>query len=350
MRPISRLVAAAALAIGLPAAAPARAQQLPSIAMREFVVPSPQSGLEIYVRNKRPAGGTQFGPPRTLVFVHGATYPASTAFDLELDGLSWMDYIAGRGYDVYLLDLPGYGRSTRPPQMGQPAQDSPPLETTDQAVADFGAVVDYVRREHGLDSLDVMGWSWGTTIAAGYAAKNPEKVNRLVLYAPLWTIRGAPPINAGPGKLGAYRSVTREDALKRWMNGVAEDQRADLIPKGWFDQWADATWATDPVGAKQNPPVLRAPNGVLLDVMRYWRAGKPTWDPAKITVPVLMVQAEWDHDTPPYMSQALFPLLTRAPWKQYTLLGEGTHTIVMEKNRMQLFGVVQDFLDAPAPR
>ena len=31
-------------------------------------------------------------------------------------------------------------------------------------------------------------------------------------------------------------------------------------------------------------------------------------------------------------------------------LGEGTHTIIMEKNRMQLFQVVQDFLDAPAPR
>ena len=67
-------------------------------------------------------------------------------------------------------------------------------------------------------------------------------------------------------------------------------------------------------------------------------------------MPILLVHAEWDHDTPPYMSQALFPLLTHAPWKQYTVLGEGTHTIVMEKNRMQLFRVVQDFLDAPAPR
>ena len=339
-------VAAAALAL---LAATARAEP-PAITMQEFTVASPRPGLDIYVRNKHPANATAFGAARTLVFVHGATYPASAAFDLELGGFSWMDYIAQRGYDVYLLDLPGYGRSTRPPQMDAPAADNPPFEDTEQAVADLGAVVAHVLHARGLEKLDVMGWSWGTTIAAGFAAANPDKVNRLVLYAPLWIIQSPPPISAGAGKLGAYRTVTREDALKRWLNGVPEEQRAGLIPPGWFEQWADAVWATDPVGAKQNPPVLRAPNGVLLDIIRYWRAGKPTWDPAKITVPILLVQGEWDHDTPPYMSQALFPLLTHAPWKQYTLLGEGTHHIIMEKNRLQLFQVVQDFLDAPPPR
>jgi len=50
------------------------------------------------------------------------------------------------------------------------------------------------------------------------------------------------------------------------------------------------------------------------------------------------------------MSQALFPLLTSAPWKQYDLIGEGTHTVLMEKNRLQLFNAVQNFLEEPAPR
>ena len=320
------------------------------IVMQEMTVPSPQAGLQIYVRNKRPQGGEHFGPARTLVFVHGATYPASAAFDLALSGQSWMDYLAAHGYDVYLLDLPGYGRSTRPAQMDQPADANAPLETTEQAVADLGAVVEFVRKRQGLTSVDVMGWSWGTTIAAGFAAEHPDQVHRLVLYAPLWIIQGAPAISAGPGKLGAYRTVTRDAAFKRWMNGVPESKRADLIPPGWFEEWADATFATDPVGAKQSPPVLRAPNGVLFDVDRFWRAGKPTWDPAKILNPVLLVQGEWDHDTPPYMSQTLFPLLVNAPWKQYTMIGEGTHTVVMEKNRMQLFQVVQQFLDGAAPR
>jgi alpha-beta hydrolase superfamily lysophospholipase len=77
----------------------------------------------------------------------------------------------------------------------------------------------------------------------------------------------------------------------------------------------------------------------------YWAAGKAYYDPAKITVPTLLVQAEWDRDLPPYMAQTLFPLLVNSPSKRYVMLAEGTHTIIMEKNRLQLFEAVQAFLD-----
>jgi len=45
------------------------------------------------------------------------------------------------------------------------------------------------------------------------------------------------------------------------------------------------------------------------------------------------------------MAQTLFPLLKNAPDKRYVLLAEGTHTIIMEKNRLKLFEAVQAFLD-----
>ena len=48
---------------------------------------------------------TTFTSAKTLIYVHEATYPAETAFDLQLNGPSWMDYIAEKGYDVYLLDV-----------------------------------------------------------------------------------------------------------------------------------------------------------------------------------------------------------------------------------------------------
>ena len=70
-----------------------------------------------------------------------------------------------------------------------------------------------------------------------------------------------------------------------------------------------------------------------------------------IKVPVLLIKAEWDQDRPAYMAQALLPKPTGAPYKRYVELGEGTHTIIMEKNRMNLFRKVQLFLDekhAPA--
>ena len=34
-------------------------------------------------------------PDKILLFVHGATYPAETAFDLPIEGVSMMDLIAG---------------------------------------------------------------------------------------------------------------------------------------------------------------------------------------------------------------------------------------------------------------
>lgn len=33
-----------------------------------------------------------------------------------------MDFIAQHGLDVWLVDLPGYGQSTRPPEMGEPPE------------------------------------------------------------------------------------------------------------------------------------------------------------------------------------------------------------------------------------
>ena len=45
------------------------------------------------------------------------------------------------------------------------------------------------------------------------------------------------------------------------------------------------------------------------------------------------------------MAQTLFPLLVNSPGKRYVMLAEGTHTIIMEKNRLELFEAVQAFLD-----
>jgi pimeloyl-ACP methyl ester carboxylesterase len=319
--------------------------QAPQLVTEEMMVKSPDAGIEIYVRNKRPASMTTFRPERTVLYVHGATYPSSTAFDLKLDGLSWMEYIAARGYDVYLLDLRGYGKSTRPKEMADDPKNNPPIVRGDTAVKDVSAVVDFILARRNIPRITLIGWSWGTTTMANYTTQNPGKVERLVLYAPQW-IRTTPSlVQTGPGPIPAYRSVRKDQARERWLTGVPEDKKAALIPAGWFEQWADATWATDPQGAAQNPAVLRAPNGVMQDTADYWSAGKAYYDPAKITVPTLLIQAEWDRDTPPYMAQTLFPLMVNSPGKRYVQLAEGTHTIIMEKNRLKLFEAVQSFLD-----
>jgi pimeloyl-ACP methyl ester carboxylesterase len=311
----------------------------------EAMVPSGDPGISLYVRNKRPADLARFTAERTVLFVHGATYPAETAFDLRLDGTSWMEFIARRGFDVWLLDVRGYGLSTRPPAMSAPAAANPPFADTATARRDVDAVVDHIRSQRGIGRLALIGWSWGCAIMGSYTAAHADKVQRLVLFAPGW-LRDAPSPTDQGGALGAWRAVTREAAQARWLNGVPEGKRDALIPAGWFDAWADATFATDPAGAAMQPPVLRAPNGVVQDGREYWTAGRPLYDPAGIVAPVLLAVGEWDHDTPPAMAQALFARLVNAPEKRLVMIGEATHTMLMERNRMALFEQVQLFLES----
>jgi pimeloyl-ACP methyl ester carboxylesterase len=313
----------------------------------EFMVSSGDPGIDIFVRNKRPADLKRYTAGNVVLFIHGATYPAETSFDLNLDGLSWMDFIAGRGYDVYLMDVRGFGRSTRPPQMDEPPEKNPPVARTTTAAADLDAVVSFILKRRGLSKLCLLAWSWGTRIAGYYTASHNEKVHRLALYAPGWLRTSASMTDPG-GALGAYRTVTVEAAERRKRAGVPPEKVHEIMPAAWFDAWAKATFATDPVGAKQNPPVLRAPTGSVQDNREFWAAGKSQYDPAAIRVPTLIIVGEWDADNPPAMSQALFPLLTSAPYKRLVMIGEATHSVMIEKNRMQLFREVQLFLDEPA--
>jgi pimeloyl-ACP methyl ester carboxylesterase len=314
---------------------------------KSFTIPSVDPGIELYMRNKHPAGMIAFSADRTLLFIHGATYPAETAFDLPIEGVSMMDLIAQEGYNVYLVDVRGYGGSTRPPEMDQPPAANKPVATSADAAKDLGAAVDYVLKANNITKLDLMGWSWGTSTAGSYTSLHDDKINRLVLYAPAWLHE--PAIAPKGDTLGAYRMVGKESAKSRWLKDVPEGKQASLIPPGVFDAWWNATLATDPVGSQLNPPMLRAPNGVFEEFINYWLAGKPYYDPGKITVPTLLIHAEWDADLPSYQAQAYFQQLTNVPYKRFVELGEGTHTVMLEKNRMQFFRELVGFLSESDP-
>jgi pimeloyl-ACP methyl ester carboxylesterase len=313
--------------------------------MEEMMVPSSDAGIEIYVRNKRRADMTSFRPERTVLFVHGASWPASATFDLQLDGMSWMDYIAARGYDVWLLDVRGYGKSTRPPEMSEKPNAHPALVRNDMAVKDVSSVVDFVLKRRNIPRLELIGFSRGANVVPSYTTQHPDKVERLVLYAPAWMRTPPGGSQPSPVTISAYVMVRKDGYRETLLAGVPEDYKPTLFPAGWFEALTDALWASDPVGAQMTPPVFRFPGGAAQDNADYWSAGKALYDPAKITVPTLVVGAEWDRSNQPYLRQALFPLLVNSHDRRYVELAEGTHTIMVEKNRLKLFEAVQVFLD-----
>jgi len=59
------------------------------------------------------------------------------------------------------------------------------------------------------------------------------------------------------------------------------------------------------------------------------------------------VVGDWDVDTPAYMAQAILARLTNSPRKRLVIVGEGTHHLMLERNRTQMFNEVQMFLAEP---
>jgi pimeloyl-ACP methyl ester carboxylesterase len=330
----------------LPGCAMSPSSGVPTLKTEEFMLPAQDAGIQLYVRNKLPAEMKAFSPEKTVLFVHGATYPSEVVFDLGVGEGSWMEYIARHGYDVYLLDVRGYGRSTRPQAMSEAPEQNPPFARTQEAVADIAVAVDFILQRRGITKLNLIGWSWGTTTTASFSTREPQKVAKLVMHAPVWT----PPQVADPPvpvPTAAYRSVTLAAARQRWYARVPEDKQAALVPSDWFDTWGRALLASDPEGSRQDPPAARAPNGVLADILGEWLRGRRLYDASLVRAPTLIIKGDWDVDTPAAMAQGLFASLSNAPFKSYIEIGEGTHMLMLEKNRMRLFREVQAFLDDP---
>lgn len=334
MRTTANYIAGLVLMCGA-ALAPAAS---PRLSGEELKVPS-DAGIELHVRNKHLAASRGLDAGRIVLFVHGATFPASSTFDVKLSGGSWLEYLATRGYDVYALDIRGYGGSTRPASMSQPPEANPPFAGTREAVRDISAAVDYILARRGASRLTLIGWSWGTATTATFAAENPAKVSKLVLVSPVWLGSRPPPYK------GAYRTNTHDSARSFALSGLPPERVNEIAPLASFDTWWAATLATDPEGAAKSPPVVRSPNGVLEDFEKIWAVGKATYEPASIRAPTLLVVGEWDVITPPAMAQGLYAALVNASERRLVLMSEATHFIVIEKHRLRVMREVQNFLD-----
>lgn len=315
----------------------------PELVTEDFMLPAADPGVEIHVRNRHPVDLERFEPGNIVLFVHGATTPPEAGFDLKLDGISWMEWMARQGNDVYFVSVRTYGRSTRPPAMDQPPEMNPPLARLPDAMSDVGTAVDFIRRRRKVAKISLLGHSWGTTIMAAYTTRNNAKVHRLALFAPQWLRASGRSLTDAGGDLGAYRWITAADVKQRRETGLPPGKQAELMPPPWFDAYMEAQFASDPQSGTQDPRAFRASNGVVQDGRDFLNVGRPMYDPADIRVPTLIVIGELDADTPLYMAQAIFPRLVNAPTKKFVIIGDASHVLLTEKNRMQLFGEVDLF-------
>ncbi len=69
--------------------------------------------VHLFVRER---DSTPPGAPsrRAVLMLHGRTVPALPGFDLDHEQYSWAGDLAQKGFDVFVMDLQGSGRSPRP--------------------------------------------------------------------------------------------------------------------------------------------------------------------------------------------------------------------------------------------
>jgi pimeloyl-ACP methyl ester carboxylesterase len=315
------------------------AHSAPRIERQDFMIPARDAGIELHLRNLHPANHGKFTERQIVLFVHGATFPSTVAFDFEMPGGSWMQQLAAAGFDVYGLDIRGYGGSTRPRALDEPAESNPPFAGTAEAARDIAAAVDYILKRRGASALNLAGWSWGTTTTASFAAADSAKLRSLVLLSPVWLPMQPPKYQ------GAWRASTHDGARAFMTGGIPQERVEEISPAAQYERWWTETLATDPQGAKRTPPILRSPNGVMRDFNEIWGAGRSAYDPARIRARTLLVVGEWDVVTPPAMAQALFPKLIGAADRRLIILSEATHFMALEKHRARLFSAVRSFIE-----
>ena len=309
----------------------------------------------IYVRELDARNSaTGQGQKPVVLFVHGAGTPAEVTFDTPYKDYSWMGFLARAGFNVFSMDMTGYGRSTRPPAMNDPcnfpkaaqAQFVPknlkaPCDPSYQSAIttmasdwnDIGAVVDHLRGMRGVDKVSIVGWSQGGPRAAGYAARNPAKVDRLVVLAPAYNRdRPAEAPNPLPPLAGSMSSQSQADFKANWDRQVGCANQYD--PEVSAAVWADMQ-ASDAVGATWGPGVRRAPN-------------VPTWgfnrsEVGRMQTPFLMVTGLHDKQVDSARVRELYEDLGSRQ-KVILEMACSSHNAMWEKDHLALFKASLDWL------
>lgn len=306
---------------------------------------------------------------KVVLMIHGASVPVLPGFDLRLDGYDWALWLAqAGGLDVFMLDFQGSGLSPRP-KMDDPcnvptAQQQSilipnPLSATCLPSYAFqlinsrsdwdelDAVVDYIRTLRGVDKVSLVSWSAGSLRVGPYAVQHPDKVESLLLLAPIYNPEGRagigpegfdPPVSL-PQPGTPMTLTTRSAFLSRWnpdiqCDGQVEDGIQDLV-------W-NAIMENDAIGRSWGPSegVMRVRSPFLWG----WNATTAS----RLSIPVLIIAGKLDLvvEQFPKFPHSFLNLYETIPHSQKLLLRVDCagHFMVWERQRRVLHHISKEWL------
>jgi alpha-beta hydrolase superfamily lysophospholipase len=252
-------------------------------------------------------------PRAAILLLHGRTWSSLPNFDLQVPGerRSFMDALADAGFDVFALDMRGYGATPR---------DGTGWLTPNRAVADVEAVLAWMQeRMPPAQRLPtyLFGLSRGAMIAAMTAQEKPESLAGVVLLG-----FGFDPDVQSPPTPGN----PRPDRLANTADAAA----SDFVTRDAFTQ---ATVTAFVRAALRADPILAD-----------WKNDNEfnAFRPAQMQVPALLVHGAHDPQAPVAVETKLFSRFG-TPDKWWVILPGADHAAHLEKSAVELVRAIVSF-------
>jgi pimeloyl-ACP methyl ester carboxylesterase len=305
------------------------------------------SRISLFVRQRR---GAPSGP--AVLLVHGRSAAAVPSFDLEYRDYSWMAHLAEAGFDVFAVDLQGYGSSSKPSVMDDPCNTSADNQTkylipkplvapcppsyphpfssfaTDWDEID--TVVEFIRSLRGDRRLKVnlVGWSRGGMRVIGYAALRPNNVEKVVAlnptrFPPDLTVRDYP-----------INMTDERDFFAAWDQQIDSRNCPDQVDPAIRQVLWNSTIALDKLGSGWGSGVRRSP--------AFTSAGWTPDLPSRVQAPTLVIRGALDTQAPEPATRALYNALGGP--KAYLTVSCGSHELVYEKQHVTLLHASAEWL------
>ncbi|HWI13145.1 MAG TPA: alpha/beta fold hydrolase [Burkholderiales bacterium] len=282
--------------------------------------------VKLFLWEKRAT--TQGAPRGTVRFVHGSSMASQPTFDLQVPGRpnsSVMDWFAGQGYDTWCVDMEGYGRSDK----------SRPINfDIANGADDLAAASDYIIKTRGARKFLVYGISSGALRAALFAQQHPERVARLALDAFVWTGEGSPTLAERTKKLPEFRKVNRRPIDRAFVHSIFNRDHPGCAEEKVIEAFADAILALDD----------SVPTGTYVDMC----SRLPVVDPAKITMPTIIMRGQWDGIASFDDLVEFFKRLPN-PDKQFAVMPGISHASFQQINYMMVYHILYAFFSQPEP-
>jgi pimeloyl-ACP methyl ester carboxylesterase len=203
--------------------------------------------------------------------------------------------------------------------------------TTFEASEDLNAVVDFILEHRGVETVNLLGWSWGTQYGGMFIMAHPEKVSKYVAYAQMGI--NSPDISLRRPRIGVFREnpyiEIPEESWKPRFSSMTPDEANDTDV---IDAYARAAAEVEE----------RTATGPQLDMVTIM----PMINPKLMPVPTMIIHGEHD-DVADFDGLVTFFEQLPNPYKSYVIIPNAGHMMHLQTGHQLFQHQIASFFDAP---